>query len=67
MTHACKQASGPCCAVLLPQVVKASVDAQNGRILDTFYVQDMSGAKVSEGDAINVKRSLEVGILMAPL
>lgn len=45
------------------EVVKASVDAQNGRIRDTFHVQDAFGAKITPGDAVNVKRSLEVGIL----
>ena len=44
------------------EVVKASVDAQNGRICDTFHVQDAFGAKITPGDAVNVKRSLEVGI-----
>lgn len=43
------------------EVVKASVDAQNGRIHDTFHVQDAFGAKITPGDAVNVKRSLEVG------
>jgi hypothetical protein len=43
------------------EVVKASVDARNGRISDTFHVQDAFGAKITPGDAVNVKRSLEVG------
>lgn len=49
------------------EVVKASVDAQNGRICDTFHVQDAFGAKITPGDAVNVKRSLEVGDLVVDL